>query len=209
MILRFLLALVLVLLPCTLRAGDLGPSQTIPPNGVLRGQFVQDHYFKNSDKPLRSQGRFMVAPKHGILWIIEKPLPMTLAFTSKGMTQSIGNIPLLQVSTARVPLLSRLTTLINSMMSSQWDALETDFTISHTPTDKGWRTTLKPKAEKSGLPFRALTLSGDTFIESARAMRLDEGLEVFTFSNQTTSPSPPTTNEMTVLTAGTTKPLMK
>jgi len=52
---RFLVLVFLLLLPpLASQAQDVGPSQTIPPNGVLRGSFVEDHYFKNAGKPFHS-----------------------------------------------------------------------------------------------------------------------------------------------------------
>src|SRR5882672_5616103 len=120
MIRWLLLALFLVTISFAANAEEAGPSEKIPPGGTLRGTFSEKHFFTNSAKPMHSEGHFTVAPGYGIIWIIEKPLPLTLVITPTGMTQALGNVPLLQISATRMPLLSQATDMIGNALAGNW-----------------------------------------------------------------------------------------
>ena len=190
--------LIAFMLPLTLHAAEqLGPSQKIPAGGVLRGNFTEDHYFTNSPKPLRSEGQFLVAPGRGILWVVQKPLPLTFVFTPQGMAQSFGGLPYVQTPATRLPVIAQISGLIGSAMAGDWDALDKIFVVSLSQTPRGWIASLTPRSQKSGLPFSILTAEGSKFVEAAKATRLDGGTDTFTFFNEMVAHTPPTMAELT------------
>jgi hypothetical protein len=192
---RIILALLLLFSSIAAHAAVPGPSEKIPAGGVLRGAFTEEHYFTNDKPPLKSEGLFMVAPGRGIIWTVTKPLPLTFVFTPKGMAQSIAGLPLMQTKVKNMPVVAQISGLIGSAMAGDWDALDKVFIVSGNPTPTGWSANLKPRDAKGGLPFSTLTAEGNRYVNSAKALRLDGGLENFTFSAQSISPTPPSATE--------------
>lgn len=197
----FFFTLLLILLPLAAQAAELGPSEKIPEGGVLRGNFTEEHYFNNSPTPLHSEGQFLVAPGRGIIWLVQKPLPLTFVFTPQGMAQSIAGMPLMQTRVKNMSVVAQISGLLGSAMAGDWDALSSVFIVARSPTPKGWSADLKPRDAKSGLPFSTLTTEGGRFVESAKALRLDGGLETFAFSNESISPRPPAAGELAAFAA--------
>jgi hypothetical protein len=50
-------------------------TQAVARPDVLRGQFSQEKQVSGFRNPLRSQGRFVVARQHGVIWTTLKPFP--------------------------------------------------------------------------------------------------------------------------------------
>lgn len=52
---------------------------------VLRGSFVQEKRLQGFRNPLRSNGKFVVAGDHGVLWRTERPFASVLAIGRSGL----------------------------------------------------------------------------------------------------------------------------
>lgn len=192
---QLLFALLLAVLPFGLQAAMTGPSLKIPYGGTLRGHFTSEHYYKQLDKPVRMEGRFVVAPAHGIICQVEKPVPLTFVVTPSGLTQGLGDMPLMQIKSRNMPFLEQATGQLTQALAGDWRALENDFTVTSKPSEKGWRVSFAPRANRSA-PFRSLSAEGDQFVETAKVIRRDGGKENYTFSDQSISPAPPTPAEL-------------
>ena len=57
-------------------------TQTVARPDVLRGQFSQEKQVSGFKNPLRSQGRFVVARQHGVIWSTLKPFPSEVVVTA-------------------------------------------------------------------------------------------------------------------------------
>ncbi len=193
---KLFLLLFALLMPLTATAAGLGPSERISARDVLRGRFVQEHHSKGMAKPLRSEGSFVLSPDKGLIWAIEKPLPMTFVVSSDGMLQTVGGLPLLRMPVDKMPYLPRITHLVRASLLGDWDALEPDFAISDSGNAKRWRVQLAPKANAgAALPFQSITASGGRFVDRADVMRNDGLPESFAFTQQTVSAAPLTPAE--------------
>jgi hypothetical protein len=203
---RFAFLFFLLLTGFAAQAQDAGPSEKIPDGGVLRGNFAEEHSFNGTQNPLRSEGTFLVAPGRGILWVVQKPVPLTFVFTSQGMAQSIAGLPFVQTRAKHLPVIAQISGLIGSAMEGDWNALSRIFVVARNPTAHGWSANLKPRDAKSGLPFQSLTAEGGKFVDAAKAVRLDGGMENFAFFGQSVSPASPTTAEMAAFAAVKSEP---
>jgi hypothetical protein len=172
------------------------PTDKIPANGTLRGNFTHEHSIANSSKTIHSEGHFVVAPNRGILWMVERPIPFNFIVTENGLTQSLGNIPLLQIGIDRMPMLSHAVETISSAVAGDWDTLEKDFIVKREWPLKGWSATIIPRTGNGPVPFRSLTAAGNRHVDSARVLRTDGGFDKFTFFNQKISAAPPTAAEL-------------
>lgn len=179
-------------------AAEIGPNVQIPPGGTLRGRFVEEHSMKNPDAPLRSEGHFVLVPGAGVIWSVEKPLPLTLIITPAGLAQKLGNIRLPPVPSSKMPILARATDLLSNALMGEWQKLEKDFAVTRNATSRGWQAVMICRAE-SGIPFKSITADGGQFVNAARVARDDGGTENFAFSDQSISAEPPTPAEMAEL----------
>ncbi len=74
-----LLALLALLAPYVALAA--GPSQGLAADEVLRGSFAQQRQLSGFKTPLRTEGRFVLAPVRGLIWQAEKPFAVTTVIT--------------------------------------------------------------------------------------------------------------------------------
>jgi hypothetical protein len=185
--------LIPLVLPLPSYANDFGPTKRLAVGDILRGRFTQEHYMAGVSKPLHSEGHFVVAPGYGLIWAVEKPLPLTIVVTADGMSQSVAGVPVLHKSTTQMPFLARVTSLLSAALGGNWKTLESDFTLTREGNAKQWRVKLVPHDPKTkGMPFRELTAKGTRFVDRAELTRPDNAPDIFTFKDQTITPSPPT-----------------
>jgi hypothetical protein len=193
--LLLLLAFLSALTPSLAFGAAFGPSQPVTSGKILRGRFVHEHPVKGVDKPIRTEGRFVVAPDYGMIWAVERPLPVTFIFTSSGMAQMIGDFPLLIQSSQKKPFLAQVQTQLVAALSGNWTTLEPDFSMSHEGTPERWNVKITPRATAKGVPFTTLTASGGTLVERADVLRPDGLSDTFLFQNQSLTPAPPSAAE--------------
>ena len=55
---------------------------------VVRAQFVQERHITDITRPAVSRGRITVSRQDGVLWQVESPVRLTLAFTPQGIVQT-------------------------------------------------------------------------------------------------------------------------
>lgn len=190
----------LAILPAAVFAGDFGPSRILSDGEILRGRFVEERRIKGLEKPVRSEGRFVVAPGHGVIWAVEKPLPLTFVFTESGMVQTVGNMPLLQQAAVKGSFLSRAPAMLSAALAGNWKRLENDFSIKRSGTGKSWKVKITPKAE-NGLkaPFSSITATGKSYVERAEVLRLDGLTDSYIFKDQSITLGPPAGAEAAML----------
>jgi hypothetical protein len=192
--------LLIFLWPTAVSGAELGPVRRLGNGEVLRGRFTEEHPVKGITKPLRSEGHFVVAPRHGLIWAIEKPLPVTFVFTDSGMVQTIGDLPLLQQSSQKMPFLGQVTGLLTAALGGDWKTLEPDFAVSHSGNAKRWRVKIVPRPScPMALPFRAINASGKTFVEHADVLRPDGLSDTFVFTEHNITSAPLTNTESKAL----------
>lgn len=196
MSLRFLVFFFLILLASRMAsAADIGPNIQIPTGGTLRGHFMELHSFPNAKTPLVSEGYFILSPAHGIIWGIEKPLPITVVITSSGLTQRLGTLRLPSVPASKMPILAQTTMLLTSALTGQWQNLQKDFVVASKATPTGWNATLTSRAE-AALPFRSILATGNKFVDTADVSEYDGSLDNIAFSQEAVSPYPPSATEL-------------
>lgn len=199
MIKCLLRALIIALMPSMAFAAASGPSQILGPHQVLRGKFTETHQMKAPSAPLRMSGRFVVAPEFGVIFKIEKPIPMTTAITPLGMAQSVPGMPLVRrLSAQEASIYARLPAMAFAALAGNWKALEPNFTVTHDGTPSAWQVYLVPKGiDMRAAPFKAISASGNQFVDQAEVLRLDGFYDLFTFYDQSIGSSALTNDEIT------------
>ena len=66
-------------------------TQTLQKPANVQGAFTQQRYLKSLSKPMTTQGKFVLIPKKGLLWQMEKPFATTLRVRADGIMQWTGS----------------------------------------------------------------------------------------------------------------------
>lgn len=180
---RILAFLFFALISSLATAATLGPSVKLQADSVLRGRFVQEHPVK-SGGIVRSEGRFVVAPGRGVLWQIEKPLPISVVVTDRGMTQSVGGVPLLRFTPDKMPLLRDATDLLTAALEGDFAALSPRFTVKTSGKPAAWQAVLIPRGDQGHMPFTRITAHGGAYVNDAKIARPDGLTDGMAFSDQ-------------------------
>jgi len=165
---------------------------------ILRGHFTEERQMKGFNGPLRSQGHFVVAPGHGLIWAIEKPFPTTSTITPNGLMQDVGGIKVMQVPVKKIPFLLHLYDMLGGALAGHWQVLEKDFIVTPESNADGWQVTLQPRQTNNpAMPFQTIIIKGSRFVESALLQKADGDFDFLTFNHTALSTAPPTIAEMT------------
>lgn len=173
-------------------AEPLGPNINLKPHQSLTGAFTHEHPVEGFKEPVRTQGRFTVDGDDRIVWAIEKPMMTTTTITNAGLTQSVGQYPILTVPTEKMPFLAQVQQNLLWALSGKWDRLKQDFTIQQTGSKENWQVTFVPKdAPETGTrkPFKKLVANGaGPFVEDVEIVLPSGVIDRLRFSEQKISP---------------------
>lgn len=180
------LVLLLMLLPCfAVRADEIGPRLNLKNGNVLTGRFVHEHPVQGFDKPMRSEGSFLLSASGPMKWNIEKPMATTTSVDESGLTQSVGDFVLLKMSPQQMPFLTGVRTMLLAALKGDWKKLEKDFIIVRKALKGGWQISLIPRVA-GGAPFRRLVATGDKFVERV-SIEMRTVTDTIVFSDQSLS----------------------
>ena len=196
---RLLLHIALGVILSTITASaDSGPH--ITNSEVLRGRFVQERHLQGFAAPLRSEGRFVLAPGRGLIWTTEKPFGVATVITESGLIQEVNGNQTLNMSAAKLPFLSRLYRMLGGALASDWLGLEDDFILAREGDVENWQLHLTPKkAEALTMPFRAIAVKGQRFVDEVILTKPDGDHDRLTFHDQVLSSTPLTADEALTL----------
>lgn len=192
-----LLMLFMALAPSVALAAAPDTGQVIVGAGdILRGHFIEERHLKGFNGPMNSEGHFVVAPKHGLIWGMEKPFPTTTVITPAGLAQSINGISIMRLPAKKMPFLLHLYNMLGGALAGDWKELERDFTVTRSGDAEDWQVILVPRrADNPAMPFSSITVSGHRFVENVVLLKTDGDSDTLTFLNEVISPAPPTAAE--------------
>ena len=167
-------------------AADVGPKIKLKPGQTYMGRFVHDHPVQGVEQPLHSEGRFTITRGDMITWEIEKPMMTNTIITPKGLTQTLGDFPLLQVKPDRVPFLAELEKNLLWALSGDWDKLRENFEVTTSGTDQSWIVTITPipKPAEKAKPFQKIVARGGKHVDSAQVVLPSGSVDTVSFSDQ-------------------------
>ncbi|CAO3416807.1 LolA family protein [Azospirillum argentinense] len=193
----FLLALLAafpVLVAETLAAETLSEGQ------VLRGAFVQERFLKGFQAPLKSEGRFVLAPGRGLIWRTETPFAVTTVMSPAGLVQEVKGNETMRLPAARLPFMSKLYTMLGGALTGDWKALEDMFAVERGGGTDAWTLHLTPRrADDPTMPIRAIDVRGGRFVDEVEIVKPDGDRDRLTFRDQLLKAEPPTADEAALL----------
>jgi len=181
--------------------GAAGPSRSLSQGRTLHGKFVQERRLQGFKAPLRSEGRFMLAPGRGLIWQSEKPFPVTTVITAAGLVQEVGGAETMRMPAARLPFLAKLYDMLGGALTGDWRALEREFTVVRQGDDRAWRVELQPRtvADPAAMPIRIIRVSGGRFVDRVEIVKDGGDADALEFVEQTLSDAPPSEAEAALL----------
>lgn len=163
----------------------------LPPGTVMRGKFTQRRHLEGFDKPLQTDGFFVLVSGRGLIWRATAPFPMLTVMGAGGLVQQAAGGATSKLDAAKVPFLARLYQVFAAALAGNLDGLSDVFTVTREARQSGWRVRLTPKAGGGpAMPIRDIVIEGSRFVEQVEVFRATGDKDVVEFSEQVTSTGP-------------------
>jgi hypothetical protein len=157
---------------------------------VLRGEFT----FKN---PLRSQGRFVLAQDHGVIWTTLKPFPSEVVVTrDRILSRQSDGSSRVELDGRQQPAMRSVNAIMFALMSGDAQALSAQFTVKvEVLPGNAWKMQLTPRSAMLGKVFAQLTLSGDRYVREVQINEANQDVTRIHFAGMSDTPATLSTDE--------------
>lgn len=159
-----LLAVLLMLLSSPMAmAFDLADLQKqLSAPAVVSGNFVQEKHLRALAQPLTSQGRFVLARDHGLLWLLRTPLRQDYRIDASGIARRDpgGWQPLPSQSAG-----AQQNRLFFAVLQGDSSGLQRDFELSLSGDAEHWQLRLTPRSMLLKQIFTRIDITGGRFVE--------------------------------------------
>lgn len=198
---RFMRTLGVLLLPLVLAvaapvlaapAADVDlVKQRVAKVNVLRGEFNQDKQVAGFKNPLRSQGRFVLAQDHGVIWTTLKPFPSEVVVTrDRILSRQRDGSSRVELDGRQQPAMRSVNAIMFALMSGDAQALSAQFEVKvEALPDNGWRMQLTPRSAMLAKVFSALELSGDRYVREVQITEANQDVTRIHFATLSETPA--------------------
>lgn len=160
---RLLAALLVLLSSPMAMAFDLADLQKqLSAPAVVSGNFVQEKHLRALAQPLTSQGRFVLARDHGLLWLLRTPLRQDYRIDASGIARRDpgGWQPLPSQSAG-----AQQNRLFFAVLQGDSSGLQRDFELSLRGDAEHWQLRLTPRSMLLKQIFTRIDITGGRFVE--------------------------------------------
>ena len=143
---RYFAILILILLGTLSDESDAQAKQPglIPEVNILRGNFEQTRYLKGFQKPLKSEGRFLVSKANGVVWQGMKPFPSRILIRNSGAVVNLDQNKNPVEARTKKPN-AAMSKIMLAMLSGDQDEMAKYFNIQRSESNGVWTLQLQPK----------------------------------------------------------------
>ncbi|MEG0186686.1 MAG: outer membrane lipoprotein carrier protein LolA [Stenotrophomonas sp.] len=171
-------------------------TQAVARPEVLRGQFTQEKQVSGFKNPLRSQGQFVVARKHGVIWSTLKPFPSEVVVTAdRILSRQRDGSTRVELDARQQPAMRSVNAIMFALMSGDVQALSSQFNVAATREGQGWKLRLTPKSAMLAKAFQSLTLQGDRYVRQVEIIEANQDRTQISFSALSEAPAALSTDE--------------
>lgn len=165
--------------------------QRVAKVGVLHGEFTQEKQVAGFKNPLRSQGRFVLAQDHGVIWTTLKPFPSEVVVTrDRILSRQRDGSSRVELDGRQQPAMRSVNAIMFALMSGDAQALSAQFTVKvEALPDNGWKMQLTPRSAMLGKVFTALTLSGDRYVRQVQITEANQDVTHIHFAGMSETPA--------------------
>lgn len=161
---RLLATLILMLASWQAWAFDIQDLQTLlRAHTVVKGEFVQQRYFRALPQPLTSQGQFTLAADRGLLWQLVTPLRQHLRITAQGIDRQDDNggwAPLAGAAGS-----TREAGLFLAVLAGDTSGLRDNFALALSGTADDWTLRMTPRSALLRQVFDHILITGNTYVQ--------------------------------------------
>ncbi|MEA3194175.1 MAG: hypothetical protein QOD26_2508 [Betaproteobacteria bacterium] len=133
---------------------------------VVRAQFVQERLISDMTRPTLSRGRITVSRQDGVLWQIESPVKLALAFTPKGIIETGADGVRRLRGQRRGAVETELARIMQGILGADEESLKATFDASAQGSLERWTMRLQPKAREMARFLREVRLAGGRHLEA-------------------------------------------
>ncbi len=135
-------------------------------HAVVRAQFVQERFVAAMPAPSLSGGRMVVSRKEGVLWEIERPVKVTLAFTPTQIIETgPDGVRWLRAPRGGAPQAS-IGRIMRGILGADADELRAQFDAAAEGSSDRWAIRLAPKAREVARFVTSIRLAGGAHLEA-------------------------------------------
>lgn len=154
---------------------------------VLIASFEQLRQVDGLAKPVKSRGRFLLFPEHGVIWQTLEPVVSYLIVTDTAMWQSVNGRKMRKVALRRFPEVQTLQSVFRAVLMGDWRQVEDRFGAKPSFDGERWKLVLEPKA--GALPVARIALTGAAFVQHIEVLRKNGGRDVIDLRGYTVRPA--------------------
>ncbi|QIB05394.1 outer membrane lipoprotein carrier protein LolA [Pseudomonas fluorescens] len=129
---------------------------------VIHGQFIQEKHLRALPQPLTSKGRFVLAKKHGLLWLLQTPLQQDYRITPQGIARRDGNAWQMLPNKSAEAEQNRL---FLAVLQGDSSGLLRDFELSLSGEPQQWKLTLTPRSVLLKQVFNQINIDGGELVQ--------------------------------------------
>jgi len=133
---------------------------------VIRAQFVQERFIADLTRPTLSRGRITVSRQDGVLWQIESPVKLALAFTQSGVIETGPDGARRSRGQRRGAVDMEVGRLMQSIVGADEASLKASFDAASEGSLERWTVSLTPRAREMARFLKVVRLGGSQHLES-------------------------------------------
>lgn len=133
---------------------------------VIRAQFVQERSIADLTRATVSRGRVAVSRQDGVLWQIESPVKLALAFTRNGVIETGADGVRRSRGQRRGAVDTEIGRLMQSIVGANEESLKTAFDAVAQGSLERWTIRLTPRAREMARFLREVRLGGGRRLET-------------------------------------------
>jgi len=158
---------------------------------VLRGAFTQEKQVAGFKNPLRSQGSFVLAQDHGVIWTTLKPFPSEVVVTrDRILSRQRDGSSRVELDGRQQPAMRSVNAIMFALMSGDAQALSAQFTVKvEALPNNGWKMQLSPRSAMLGKVFTSLSLSGDRYVRQVEITEANQDITRIQFAEMRETPA--------------------
>jgi Outer membrane lipoprotein carrier protein LolA-like len=132
---------------------------------VVRAQFVQERLISDMTRPTLSHGRIAVSRRDGLLWRIESPVRLTLAFTPTAIIET-GADGVRRLRAQGRDAETQIGRVLRGVLGADEQALLAAFAATASGSPERWTIRLVPRPREMARALRGIRLAGGRHLET-------------------------------------------
>lgn len=131
----------------------------------LQGKFIQQKYLQDFDMSIESNGTFHYSKNERVHWQTLEPIENLVVMTPNSIVSSQGNTQVMSLQADTNPVVTLLSDLFFSVLTSQWQNLETYFSLTGEVNGQVWKVQLVPKDATLAQAITRVELQGEKHLK--------------------------------------------